>query len=1160
MRLVQRRVALGRLALERYGPFERLELPLDPAPGRVNLIVAPNGYGKSVIRTAIGDMLFGIPERTPMDFRYGTERMRIQADIALDGSVWSLVRRKGRGNTLARADDGAPVSADDARHLLGDTDQTVFRELFGLDTALLRSGGQELIRSQGRLGQVMFAAGGGMGRVRDQLSALERQRDELGRAAVRHKARPLWNALSAWEQATVDLRLAALRPDGWATLEREATDASRRLDALLAEQEACGFERDRLRGLGAVRPWLDRLQAARRTLADAGDAPDLDDQFERRWREALEAGSRSASLAEAAAVALSAAEAARASMTSDAAWIEAGEEIERLAGLRGPAIAAAADLPAAQAALAEVQEQCMRLRRDLGWDAALAPPAASAMAEAQRHLGEHPVLAAEAGSAERAQAEAERRWVGTQAEIDGLADPADVAALSDLSGLLRAGGDPAARLEAARRQSRAAGAALAAALADIPDRLLPEAGLGTTVAPSEARLNTAERMLARAEAAHGQAVQEVLARGAEADALRTELAALERTARLPPPDALEAARTRRDSLWAALCESAPLRPDPLAAVALDRAMREADAVADALIAHGREVAAVAALRDRLALLDPARAGSEAAIAGAVLEERAARLAEARAGLAAIAVAAGGEAQDMPALRAFLRARSEAVACLGERDRAAAELADLVGHLDRLGGQLAEALGTAPRPMEASAALLAEADRRIAAAHTLSARRETLGELAAAQRRSLAAAITDAATARQALADWQAQWDDILRTMNRPIDEVPAATAGALSRIEALRLAEAGRDAAGQRIAGMQRAVALLAGQVAGVIRLSRELAALPAAEAADALLRRLASERREAARCEDADRHLAEARRGYSDSLASAGEAARALAGLRAALRVTTDAAAELQLQRGRAAASARRDLAEALRELAAQGGGLAVDTLAARAAETTAEQDTARIRVLATQHADLAIAVDAAREARKAAVAALDRAGTGVDAADAAQRREASQAALGRLTEEALVLHAAHSLLHAALDRHAAGADQPLLTRIGQVFSAITGGAYAGVAIEDTRAGQAMVALEADGITRKPLDQLSEGSSDQLYLALRIAALESYASAALSLPFIADDVLQTFDDARTTATLHALLGLSEQVQVIALTHHPHVGDLAALLPAGTVHLLRLGA
>jgi uncharacterized protein YhaN len=166
----------------------------------------------------------------------------------------------------------------------------------------------------------------------------------------------------------------------------------------------------------------------------------------------------------------------------------------------------------------------------------------------------------------------------------------------------------------------------------------------------------------------------------------------------------------------------------------------------------------------------------------------------------------------------------------------------------------------------------------------------------------------------------------------------------------------------------------------------------------------------------------------------------------------------------------------------------------------------------------------------------------------------------LARTAEEALVLHASHALLQAAIDRQAAGASQPLLARIGAVFQTITGGAQAGVRIEDARDGQTMVALEADGVTRKTLDQLSEGTADQLYLALRVAALEDYASGTTPLPFIADDVLQTFDDGRTSATLQALLALSHRVQVIVLTHHHHVGDLAEQLADGAVQVTRLAA
>ena len=136
--------------------------------------------------------------------------------------------------------------------------------------------------------------------MRELLSKLEAQRDELGRAGIRHKARPLWSALSDWEQASTDLRQAALRPDAWTRLDVAATQAAETLKALLAEQDSIAAERDRLQMTGAVRPWLARLQSADAILADAGLVPELDDGFAQRWRSALEAGARAASFAAAA--------------------------------------------------------------------------------------------------------------------------------------------------------------------------------------------------------------------------------------------------------------------------------------------------------------------------------------------------------------------------------------------------------------------------------------------------------------------------------------------------------------------------------------------------------------------------------------------------------------------------------------------------------------------------------------------------------------------------------------------------------------------------------------------------------------------------------------------------------------------------------------------
>ncbi len=73
----------------------------------------------------------------------------------------------------------------------------------------------------------------------------------------------------------------------------------------------------------------------------------------------------------------------------------------------------------------------------------------------------------------------------------------------------------------------------------------------------------------------------------------------------------------------------------------------------------------------------------------------------------------------------------------------------------------------------------------------------------------------------------------------------------------------------------------------------------------------------------------------------------------------------------------------------------------------------------------------------------------------------------------------------------------------------------------------------------------MSEGTRDQLYLALRIAAIEDYLERAAALPVVADDLFINFDDDRAMAGLDALAGLAEKTQVLFFTHHQHLRDMA---------------
>jgi len=74
----------------------------------------------------------------------------------------------------------------------------------------------------------------------------------------------------------------------------------------------------------------------------------------------------------------------------------------------------------------------------------------------------------------------------------------------------------------------------------------------------------------------------------------------------------------------------------------------------------------------------------------------------------------------------------------------------------------------------------------------------------------------------------------------------------------------------------------------------------------------------------------------------------------------------------------------------------------------------------------------------------------------------------------------------------------------------------------------------------------MSEGTCDQLYLALRLASLQMESPPRDLLPFIVDDILIQFDDARSAAALRVFSNLGKSRQVIFFTHHEHLLEIAA--------------
>jgi uncharacterized protein YhaN len=132
------------------------------------------------------------------------------------------------------------------------------------------------------------------------------------------------------------------------------------------------------------------------------------------------------------------------------------------------------------------------------------------------------------------------------------------------------------------------------------------------------------------------------------------------------------------------------------------------------------------------------------------------------------------------------------------------------------------------------------------------------------------------------------------------------------------------------------------------------------------------------------------------------------------------------------------------------------------------------------------------------------------------------------------------------------------MLTRAGEIFSTLTLGRYTNLFVDFENTPFRLSARRGMDGRAVDVPGMSEGTRDQLFLALRLAALELHLAKAKALPFVADDLFINFDDERSTAGLQALRELSAKTQVLFLSHHDHLLPCVRQVFGPAVNVVRL--
>lgn len=165
-------------------------------------------------------------------------------------------------------------------------------------------------------------------------------------------------------------------------------------------------------------------------------------------------------------------------------------------------------------------------------------------------------------------------------------------------------------------------------------------------------------------------------------------------------------------------------------------------------------------------------------------------------------------------------------------------------------------------------------------------------------------------------------------------------------------------------------------------------------------------------------------------------------------------------------------------------------------------------------------------------------------EVAQLVERRTTLEIQMSEAAEEYIKLSLGHRLAEQAINRYRDKHRSGMMEATERAFAELTDGKYSKLQTQSNGKEESLLALDKDG-TAKRADEMSKGTRFQLYLALRAAAYDQLAEQGTCLPFICDDIFETFDEHRTRAACRVMERIGQRGQAIYLTHHRHVVDLA---------------
>lgn len=1153
---------IDRLDLIAYGTFTKKTLDLCDGKFGLHLIYGDNEAGKSTTLRALIAWLFGIPNRTTDSFVHSNSQLRIGGKLRLsDGKELEFIRRKGTKGTLLKYGTDEPL--DDtilAPYLPSAIDEDIFTKLFGIDHVRLVEGGRELLNQSGDLGQALFSAAVGTASLRETLSELQSEAEEIYKPRASTKI--LNQAISNYRDAQRRIKNTSLPTAKWKELQQDLSQTLSDIKQMEKQIESRNIEKSRLDRLNRVKGVLAEHRSLLSRIDGLGTVLLLPEDFEEKRKTATEKLQSSRESKEKAETKLKSLEEEAATLNINNELMKNEVVILEIFKELGAVEKTIKDRPQQDGKRRllrnEAESLLKSVRPDLKLDNADdLRPLLNNKKWISRLAQQHVLLAQKKAKARSTLRDIEDEQESKKNELDK--QPQSNSDLGELKATIvsaRKAGDVEQRL--ANLQKRASGENFAcenefATLGKFKGTL--ESLLKAPIPVSETldifekkgdELSNSIRDCLR--------IQKEIQK--ETKQTEQELRALLLTSHVPTIYELEESRNSRDTVWGLIKQKYIEKIDIVEDLreyasgselptVYEEKVNTADLVSDRLRLVANQVAKRAALEAKLENLK-----SRLDDIAKELETAKETQNDFQKAWSAIWEPLGITPDTPREMKQWILRVEKLVKTVQSANAIGSELQTLVGQINALrqdvSSQIAtfdESLTTQEMNLESMVSLCEQRVQQEESNHALTRElKKSLRDSAIHLKRTQdeLKSIEDEESA------WLGEWRQAIIGLGLREDVPPECATETFDRLFKFFDTFDRSEDLRKRIYGMDQVEEKFNKRVfrfADEIGFERE--GQEAATIATQLHRDLNAAREDRAKLQKIEAHIKEKRVEIEEAAIEIRAAENQLASLRKQAGVETDEDLRGAGQQSKTYRHLQQRLETIGQELNRNGDGLSIEELEKEADESEIDAIDGELEKISASLKELQTKKEGLLERKYKLQTEIEEKDGGDLAANASQEAQEYFTIMASSAEQYIRLRIAALILEQRIEDYRKKNQAPILARAGELFSRLTLGSYASLRDELDETGKPILFGVRPDDTEVKIEGMSDGSRDQLYLALRLATLEQHLSKGEPIPFIVDDILIGFDDKRTKVCLEVLAELAECTQVLLFTHHIRVLELA---------------